>query len=143
MATDEGEMKGTDLEDEWRDSPKTFIDASLTDLYCVDSMDKRGFIRSTAVAICNLQNLESGDVLTVRSTNYDSELELEFQDASEFEDGNYVYEFTPTNYDAEVIHIVIDFEGAYTSIIDYYVPYVTVINPDGISLGDVTSMEAE
>lgn len=138
------EMHGQDLEDVWRNSPEKFTvdsSSSLESLYSTDHVsDKSSFIQKTAEQICMLQSLNEGDKIRVTSTNYeDGGFTLHYRGAEEAEGGNYVYGFDSEEHTE--IQIVIDFEGAYTSIIDYYVPYVTAIIVGGGTLGDIETMK--
>lgn len=147
---DSDTMFGRDTEELWRNNTKkvnTRDRTALSEMYGapVDVVDDwADLIEKTASQILTLRDLESGDKITIESTNYTEELSLEFETETRLDDQNDVYQFSDLDENEDrVIQIVIDYEGAHTSEIEVYVPYVTAIIIEGISLGDVETMTVE
>ena len=143
-------MLGRDTEDRWRNNTATLNTDDRSDLSEIygTSEDVMGrwfdLIEKTADQILTLRDLESGDEITIESTNHTGEISLEFESETRLSDQNDVYQFSDLAEDEErTIHIVVDYDGAHTSEINVYIPYVTAIVIDGISLGDVETMTVE
>jgi len=151
--SDDESMYGTDLEEEWRNNAEQFqsqldsgVDVSLASLYDAPehvTADNQELITNTASQMVTLRNLDPGDQIVIETTNSSETIRLELVSIStRSSKQNEVYEFTDVEKDRN-IHIVFDYEGAYTSIVPVYVPYVTAVVIDGISLGDVETLTVE
>lgn len=126
-------MFGKDLEDTWRNDPKTFVDGDIEDMYGIElSDDERRLIRDTANKLHKLDTCSVGDRLTVVGSNGDWEVTGEIEEIGD-------RWWFLVGEESENVEIVIDFEGAHTSLVRIYVPYINM-RVDDISAGDVVDI---